>query len=299
MDKLLAIKAFMATVEAQGFSAAARRQGVATSSVTRLVDALEAQLGATLLNRSTRQVSLTEAGASYYQRARDILEALAEADARVGDRGEEPVGVLRLCLPVEFGRRVIAPHLGGFLAQHPGLELDIDLSDRFDDLLDGRYDLTIRLGEPAPSDELVCRPLGRFERWLVASPGYLAQLPALEHPRQLADCACLRFRYGQSARPWRLRGDGQDVELDVSGPLRSANADLLREAAIAGTGVALLADWLVREDVAAGRLQRLFSDWEVSPGAASATINALYLPNHRGSRRVMAFVKFCEALLKR
>ncbi|MBV4533681.1 LysR family transcriptional regulator [Pseudomonas sp. SWRI107] len=299
MDKLLAIKAFMATVEAQGFSAAARRQGVATSSVTRLVDALEAQLGATLLNRSTRQVSLTEAGASYYQRARDILEALAEADARVGDRGEEPVGVLRLCLPVEFGRRVIAPHLGGFLAQHPGLELDIDLSDRFDDLLDGRYDLTIRLGEPAPSDELVCRPLGRFERWLVASPGYLAQRPALEHPRQLADCACLRFRYGQSARPWRLRGDGQDVELDVSGPLRSANADLLREAAIAGTGVALLADWLVREDVAAGRLQRLFSDWEVSPGAASATINALYLPNHRGSRRVMAFVKFCEALLKR
>ncbi|MEJ5862740.1 LysR family transcriptional regulator [Pseudomonas farsensis] len=299
MDKLLAIKAFMATVEAQGFSAAARRQGVATSSVTRLVDALEAQLGATLLNRSTRQVSLTEAGASYYQRARDILEALAEADARVGDRGEEPVGVLRLCLPVEFGRRVIAPHLGGFLAQHPGLELDIDLSDRFDDLLDGRYDLTIRLGEPAPSDELVCRPLGRFERWLVASPGYLAQRPVLELPRQLADCACLRFRYGQSARPWRLRGDGQDVELDVSGPLRSANADLLREAAIAGTGVALLADWLVREDVAAGRLQRLFSDWEVSPGAASATINALYLPNHRGSRRVMAFVKFCEALLKR
>jgi len=299
MDKLLAIKAFMATVEAQGFSAAARRQGVATSSVTRLVDALEAQLGATLLNRSTRQVSLTEAGASYYQRARDILEALAEADARVGDRGEEPVGVLRLCLPVEFGRRVIAPHLGGFLAQHPGLELDIDLSDRFAALLDGRYDLTIRLGEPAPSDELVCRPLGRFERWLVASPAYLAQRPVLEHPRQLADCACLRFRYGQSARPWRLRGDGQDVELDVSGPLRSANADLLREAAIAGTGVALLADWLVREDVAAGRLQRLFSDWEVSPGAASATINALYLPNHRGSRRVMAFVKFCEALLKR
>ncbi|QXH49418.1 LysR family transcriptional regulator [Pseudomonas fakonensis] len=297
MDKLLAIKAFMATVEAQGFSAAARRQGVATSSVTRLVDALEAELGATLLNRSTRQVSLTEAGAGYYQRARDILEALAEADARVADRGEEPVGVLRLSLPVEFGRRVIAPHLGAFLARHPGLELDIDLSDRFDDLLDGRYDLSIRLGEPAPSDELVCRPLGRFERWLVASPGYLALRPVLEHPRQLAECACLRFRYGQSARPWRLRRDGQDLEMDVTGPLRSANADLLREAAIAGSGVALLADWLVREDVEAARLQRLLGDWQASPGTASDTINALYLPNHRGSRRVMAFVTFCEALL--
>ncbi|MFJ3450302.1 LysR family transcriptional regulator [Pseudomonas sichuanensis] len=299
MDKLLALKVFMATVEAQGFSAAARRLGVATSSVTRLVDALESELGATLLNRSTRQVSLTEAGAAYYQRARDILEALAEADASVADRGEEPVGVLRLCLPVEFGRRVIAPHLGAFLARHPGLELDIDLSDRFDDLLDGRYDLTIRLGEPAPSDELVCRRLGQFERWLVASPAYVAQGPALDDPRQLSTRACLRFRYGQSARPWRLQQGEQRLELDVTGPLRSANADLLREAAIAGSGVALLADWLVREDVAAGRLQRLFADWQVSPGAASATINALYLPNHRGSRRVKAFVAFCERLLAR
>ncbi|MBI6899190.1 LysR family transcriptional regulator [Pseudomonas putida] len=297
MDKLLALKVFMATAEAGGFSAAARILGVATSSVTRQVDALELALGASLLNRSTRQVSLTEAGASYYQRAREILEALAEADASVADRGEEPVGVLRLCLPVEFGRRVIAPHLGAFLARHPALELDIDLSDRFDDLLDGRYDLSIRLGEPAPSDELVCRPLGRFERWLVASPAYLSQQPVLTEPQQLAACACLRFRYGQSARPWRLSLGEQRLELDVSGPLRSANADLLREAAIAGSGVALLADWLVREDVEAGRLQRLFADWTVSPGAASASINALYLPNHRGSRRVMAFVAFCEELL--
>ncbi|MCO7519750.1 MULTISPECIES: LysR family transcriptional regulator [unclassified Pseudomonas] len=297
MDKLLAIKAFMATVEARGFSAAARKLGVATSSVSRLVDALEQDLGASLFNRSTRQVSLTEAGAGYYQRARDIVEALADADASVADRGEAPVGVLRLCLPVEFGRRVIAPHLGAFLARHPGLELDIDLSDRFDDLLDGRYDLTIRLGEPAPSDELVCRRLGQFQRWLVASPAYLAARAPLQQPQQLADCACLRFRYGQAARPWRLRQGQQTLELNVAGPLRSANADLLREAAIAGSGVALLADWLVRGDVEAGRLHRLFADWEVSPGIASTGINALYLPNHRGSRRVMAFVAFCEALL--
>ncbi|QXH33733.1 LysR family transcriptional regulator [Pseudomonas muyukensis] len=297
MDKLLAIKAFMATVEARGFSAAARKLGVATSSVSRLVDALEQDLGASLFNRSTRQVSLTEAGAGYYQRARDIVEALADADASVADRGEAPVGVLRLCLPVEFGRRVIAPHLGAFLARHPGLELDIDLSDRFDDLLEGRYDLTIRLGEPAPSDELVCRRLGHFQRWLVASPAYLAARAPLQQPQQLADCACLRFRYGQAARPWRLRQGQQTLELNVAGPLRSANADLLREAAIAGSGVALLADWLVRGDVEAGRLHRLFADWEVSPGIASTGINALYLPNHRGSRRVMAFVAFCEALL--
>lgn len=298
MDKLLAMKMFTATVDAQGFSAAARKLGVATSSVTRLVDALEAELGSTLLNRSTRQVSLTEAGARYYARARDIFDALEEADASVADRGDEPVGVLRLCLPVEFGRRVIAPHLGAFLARHPSLELDIDMSDRLDDLLDGRYDLSIRLGDPQPNDELVCRQIGRFQRWLVASPDYLARRDTLLHPEQLLQHACLRFRYGQKARAWRLQRADEALELDVSGPLRSANADLLRETALAGSGVALLADWLVREDVAAGRLQRLFADWQVSPGTANDSINALYLPNHRGSRRVNAFIGFCEGLLK-
>ncbi|BDM22573.1 LysR family transcriptional regulator [Pseudomonas sp. NPDC089428] len=297
MDKLLAMQMFTATVDAQGFSAAARRLGVATSSVTRLVDALESELGTTLLNRSTRQVSLTEAGARYYARAREIFDALEEADASVADRGDEPVGVLRLCLPVEFGRRVIAPHLGPFLARYPSLELDIDMSDRLDDLLDGRYDLSIRLGDPSPNDELVCRQLGRFQRWLVASPDYLAKRDALLHPEQLLQQACLRFRYGQKARAWRLQRADEVLELEVSGPLRSANADLLREAALAGSGIALLADWLVREDVAAGRLQRLFAQWQVSPGTANDSINALYLPNHRGSRRVNAFIGFCEGLL--
>ncbi|WP_313712493.1 LysR family transcriptional regulator [Pseudomonas sp.] len=297
MDKLLAMQMFTATVDAQGFSAAARRLGVATSSVTRLVDALESELGTTLLNRSTRQVSLTEAGARYYARAREIFDALEEADASVADRGDEPVGVLRLCLPVEFGRRVIAPHLGPFLARYPSLELDIDMSDRLDDLLDGRYDLSIRLGDPSPNDELVCRQLGRFQRWLVASPDYLARRDPLLHPEQLLQQACLRFRYGQKARAWRLQRADEVLELEVSGPLRSANADLLREAALAGSGIALLADWLVREDVAAGRLQRLFADWQVSPGTANDSINALYLPNHRGSRRVNAFIAFCQGLL--
>ncbi|MDD1962630.1 substrate binding domain-containing protein, partial [Pseudomonas sp. 39004] len=153
------------------------------------------------------------------------------------------------------------------------------------------------LGDPAPNDELVCRPLGLFERWLVASPAYLSGRETLAHPQQLMEHACLRFRYGQKARPWRLSRGQQVLELDVSGPLRSANADLLREAALAGSGIALLADWLVREDVAGGALQRVFADWQVSPGTANDRINALYLPNHRGSRRVQAFIGFCEGLL--
>lgn len=111
------------------------------------------------------------------------------------------MGVLRLSLPVEFGRRVIAPHLGPFLAQHPALELDIDLSDRLDDLLDGRYDLSIRLGDPSPNDELACRRLGRFQRWLVASPAYLAGREPLQHPRSCLTMPACAFAMGRRRAP--------------------------------------------------------------------------------------------------
>lgn len=126
---------FVETVDAKGFSAAGRRLNLATSSVTRALDGLEASLGAVLLNRSTRLITVTEAGAAYYQRARRILDAVEEADALIADRGEEPVGQLRVSLPVAFGRRCIAPYLGRWLAKHPQLEVEVTLTDDIVDLL--------------------------------------------------------------------------------------------------------------------------------------------------------------------
>lgn len=298
MDKLLAMKMFVGTVDAQGFSAAARRFAVATSSVSRQIDALEAELGATLLNRSTRQVTVTEAGARYYRDAQRILEQIAEAYAQVADRGDEPSGLLRVCVPVEFGRRKVAPLLGQLLARHPALALDITLSDSLDDLLGERFDVAIRLGQAAPSAEIVSRHLGDFQRWTVASPAYLASHGTPQHPNELAEHPCLRFGYATGVHAWTFRQPGQQACVPISGRLKSSNADVLREAALAGAGIALLADWLVGDDVADGRLVRILQGWQATPGQASSSINALYLPNHRGSRRVNAFIGFVEQALK-
>ncbi len=297
MDKLLGLRMFVATVEAKGFSAAARRVGVATSSVTRMVDALEAELGSVLLNRSTRQISVSQAGAAYYNKAKLILAAVAEADAQVADHGDEPVGVLRVSVPVEFGRRVIAPHLGRLLSRYPGLEIDMTLSDEIADLLSQRIDVSVRLGAALLSDDIVSRTIGQFQRWLVASPDYLAAHSMPLQPTDLVHHQCLTFDYGSARQSWVFQGAVEPIDVHVQGRLKSNNADVLREAAVAGAGIALLADWLVRADVSAGRLVRLLADHDVNPDQIRTSINVLFLPNHRGSTRVTAFIHFLEAIL--
>lgn len=297
MDKLLALKMFVEAVDAKGFSAAARQLGLATSSVTRMIDSLEAELGAVLLNRSTRQVTVSEAGAAYYLKARRILEDVADADAQISDRGEAPAGHLRISVPVELGRRCIAPHLGTLLARYPKLELDITLSDDIVDLIGERVDLSIRLGSAAPMDGVISRSIGHFKRWVVASPAYLATHGIPQTPMALLDHQCLRFNYGAPQQVWTFVRDEEDIRVPIRGRMKSNNADVLREAALADVGIALLPNWLVDEDINTGRLTKLFEPFQVNPNSASAAISALYLPNHRGSRRVNAFIEFVTQVM--
>lgn len=297
MDKLAALHHLVTTVNAGGFSAAARQLGVATSSVTRTLDALEAELDVVLLNRSTRQVTLTEAGKRYYDQALEILEAVAEADAGVRTDQQLLEGPLHVSLPVEFGRHVVLPGLAGFLRQYPGMELTLTLSDEVVDLLDARVDLSIRLGNVLRSDEVVMRDIGAFERWLVASPEYLHHQGTPLSPDDLASHACLRLDSGQHPRPWRFERDGEQQEITVHGPLRSNNADALLQAALGGSGIALLGDWLLHEALESGRLVRLLRYYRINPGQASSRINALYLPSQRRSARIAAFLDFVRAHL--
>jgi DNA-binding transcriptional LysR family regulator len=285
MDKLLALKMFVETVDARGFSAAARQLGVATSSVTRMIDALEAELATVLLNRSTRQVTISDAGAAYYLRARKILDDLAEADATVMDSQDEPSGPLRVSVPTAFGRQVIAPHLARFMARHPRLELDITLTDTVVDLFADRVDVSIRLGTPAAMDGVVCRPVGQFRRRVVASAHYLAG-----HD-------CLRFNFGNPQQAWTFLADSGEVRVPVRGRFKSNNAEVLRELVLAGSGVALLPDWLVGQDIESGQLLELFADLPAHPDNAKGHVSALFLPNHRGSRRVNAFIALIHEIL--
>jgi len=296
MDKLLALRMFVETVDAKGFSAAARRMDLATSSVTRALDALEDSLGAVLLNRSTRLVTVTETGAAYYQQARKILDAIEEADALVADRGEVPTGQLRVSLPAAFGRRCIAPYLGEWIARYPQLEVEITLTDEIVDLLSERIDLAVRLGSPAAYDNIVGREIGRFRRRVVASPAYLDSQGKPSEPFDLVNHRCLRFSYGARDQAWNFRQGDRETSVPVNGHFRSNNAEVLHDIALAGGGIGLLPDWLVDADVTSGRLTALFDEWSVNPDQASSAIFALYLPNQRGSRRIAAFLDFLATL---
>ncbi|MFJ3681429.1 LysR family transcriptional regulator [Pseudomonas sp. NPDC090208] len=297
MDKFLALNMFVETVRCGGYSAAARKLGIATSSVTRQVAALEAELGTVLLNRSTRHNSPTDAGQAYFYRAVAILEALDSADNAVSDRGEEVQGRLRISVPVEFGRRVIAPHIGRFLDSYPQLDVSLSLSDEIVDLLKERIDLSVRLGSSVASDDIICRPVGRFERWIVASPEYLLQHGLPQTPDDLLAHACLRFDYGNAQQDWQLRCGDEQIAVAVRGRLQSNNADILREGALEGQGLALLADWLVKDDVRQGRLTRVLESFEVSPGNVDTSINVMFLPNQRGSSRIRVFTEFLQEIL--
>lgn len=297
MDKLMAMRMFVETVEAKGFSAAARKVGVATSSVTRMVDSLEAQLGSVLLNRSTRQISLTEAGAVYYNKARLILDAVADADAQISDQGDEPVGVLRVSVPVEFGRRIIAPHIQKLLSRYPRLEINLTLSDEVIDLFSQGVDLSVRLGAALVNDDVVSRTIGHFERWAVVSPDYLANHGQPTTPAELSSHQCLTFDFANGNSNWLFHRSGESISVPVQGRLKSNNADILRKAAVEGGGITLLADWLVETDVRDGRLIRLFEEYQINPGQVNASINVLFLPNHRMSTRVRVFTDFLEGLV--
>ncbi|KPJ33531.1 LysR family transcriptional regulator [Burkholderia multivorans] len=298
MDKFSALRAFVEVAEAGGFSSAGRRLELAASSVVRAVDALEASLGTVLLNRTTRQVTLSDAGAVYYARAKQLLEELAEADALVADRGAEPSGPLRVSVPVAYGLRRIAPHVAAFLARYPKLDLDLQLTDERVDLVTGRIDVAIRLGEAAPSAEVVARPLGAFHRYVVASHDYLDAHGTPATPAELVDHTCLRFHFGGDQQAWSFADAHGTTKVLVAGRLKSNHSEVLREAALDSAGIALLPDWLVDADVQSGRLRRLFEQYDVTPGAARSVVTALYLPNQRGSKRVAAFIDFVETLVR-
>ncbi|WP_028604083.1 LysR family transcriptional regulator [Ottowia thiooxydans] len=295
MDKIQALRAFVDVAESGGFSKAARRLGVATSSITRLIDSLEASLGTALLTRSTRQVTLTDAGAAYLEQVSRVLSDLDEADGSVSDTGVEAVGPLRVSLPVTFARLHLSPHIASFLLENPRVSLDIVLSDAYVDLASERIDVAVRIGSPASQPQLIVRTLAEHQRYVVASPEYLERYGTPHKPEQLSDHQCLRFNYQAGPQRWSfLRPDGGIHHEEIHSRLAANNADILRGAVLDGLGIALLAEWLVRDDVQTGRLKRLFQDYQINPQDQNTCVYAAYLPNRRHSRKVQAFLNFLQ-----
>lgn len=272
MDRLTSMAVFAKVVEANSFSAAARSLGISQATASKHVQMLEGWLGARLLNRTTRRVSMTEIGESFYAQCTRILEDID--DARSASKNETALrGALRIAAPVCFGCTELGAILSGFLQLHPAVTVDMFLSDRVVDPLEDGFDLAIRPGSHEPPPGTVALRLAAWPSLLCAAPAYLRRRPAPSTPDGLASHACLLDRqfFGEG---WRFTGPNGSVSSRLTYSIAANNALILREAALAGAGVLLSPEFVVRTDIAAGRLSRLLSDWTAPPTELSAVMAA-------------------------
>lgn len=274
-----AVLAFAAVARRLSFRAAAADLVVDATVLSRRVARLESRLGVRLLQRTTRKVTLTEAGAMYLRRCEDILARLEDAEAEVSRHATGPTGTLRVAVPNVFGQRHIAPLIPEFMSLYPSLRIELTFDDRMTDLLDERCDAAVRIGALEVGGDLRVRRLAPIRRLLCASPAYIDRYGEPEQPRELARHRILHFSPLQSGEKWRLHGPGGSMDVALSPVLKADNVEVLRLAALAGQGIALLASFVASEDLAAGRLVAVMQEW--SPAESAAFIvypNAPFVP---------------------
>ncbi|CAI8801693.1 LysR substrate-binding domain-containing protein [Pseudomonas chlororaphis] len=292
MDRIECMRAFVVTVDANGFAAAARAMDVPRSKVSKQIQALEEAIGVQLLHRTTRSLHLTEAGAEYYESAREVLAAVDEAEQRARDGIGELRGVLRVNAPMSFGLRRLGPLVPLFHEQHPNIELQLVLSDQQVDPVRGGFDVTIRIASLADSS-MVAKLLAPAPRIMVASPDYLKRAGTPQTPRDLTTHQCLNYGYLQSGVSLQLSNGKDTQRVHVTGPLHANNGDLLAQAAEAGMGIALLPDFIVADALAAGRLVPVLCEWQAPP----ISIHAVYPSARRVPQKTRAFIEFLMAQL--
>lgn len=285
---------FVQVVDAGSFSGAARRLGVAKSVVSRRVSVLETHLEGSLFNRTTRRFSLTEMGQTYYDRARRILDDVSEAEDAARSLQGHLVGRLRVAAPMSFAHQHLSPAIAAFLAEHPRLEIELDLNDRHVDLVNEGFDLAVRIGVLQDSS-MIARLLAPCHRVVCASPSYLA---AYGEPKTLDDLEtldhrCLVYSNRPVAEQWRFRtGDTWQVARVATQRLISNNGQALRDAAIEGLGLAVLPTFIASEPIIRGRLKTVLNGHQL----AEPSIYAVWPPGRQLSAKARALV---EALSRR
>lgn len=285
MDRLTGLTVFAQVAESGGFSAAARRLNMSTTMVSNYVQALENRLGARLLNRTTRQVNLTEVGRVYYERSRRILTDLEEADSAASLLQSTVRGTLRLYVGVHIVP-FLAPVVVEFLERHPEASIDVNTGERIVDMVEEGFDLAIRSIQP-PDASLIVRRLADWHHILCCAPSYLEKHGV---PKQLEDLAhhnCLRFSLYAFGNEWHFTGpDNAQMSVKISGNLVTNNAAILRATALAGQGIIMAPTFIGGEDLRAGHLVRLLPDHR----AVDFAINATYPTRHHLSSKVRAFL---------
>lgn len=260
IDLITGMRVFTAVVDAGSFAGAADRLDLSRGMATRYIAQLEAHLGVRLLNRTTRRLSLTEAGTDYYGRATQVLALVEEAHNSVANEASVPRGVLRVSSSVAFGARHLARAITDYLQKFPQVEVDLTLNDRVVDLVDEGFDLAVRI-TPRIDPGLVARRLTRVRILACASPSYLAQHGTPRLPEHLAGHNCLTYAYASGGNEWTFRRGQRESRVAVKGNLHGNNGDILVNAAVEGLGVIHQPSFLVWEALRSGQLVQLLNDW--------------------------------------
>ncbi|GAC1330197.1 MAG: LysR family transcriptional regulator [Collimonas sp.] len=287
MNLFEAMKVFVKVTETGSLSGAARILNLSNPSVTRHIADLEEYLGARLLNRSTRRLSLTDTGSAYLERCKQVLADLEQATLAAGMHAANPSGVLRINAPVSFSVNHLGVLLPLYAQRYPNVELDVTLSDRIVDLVEEGFDLAIRIGR-LQNSSLVMRKLAPAHVLTCAAPAYLAQHGMPQHPDDLARHTCLTYAYTLPDNEWRLQRDGKIHTVRISGGLHCNNGDLLLAAAVAGMGVIRQPTFIIGDAIRDGRLVPILTDYH---GDALA-IHAVYPSRQHLSAKVRTFVDF-------
>lgn len=288
MDTLTRMRAFIDVVEAEGFSAAARKIGRSKALLSKYVRELEDELGALLLNRTTRQFSMTEAGHTYYKRAVEIIREIDSLADTVRESSGDVRGRIKLSAPRTFADAPIGQSLIDFALEHPDIVLDINLDDRFVDLVEEGFDLAIRISR-LENSSLIARRLSPFSVRLCASPALIERVGMPQNPQQLASRPCIIDTNGRWLSNWPFKGDGGEMlSVAVSGPIEVNSPLAARAAAVSGLGFSILPDFIAAPEIEAGNLVALMDDRMYSGGGIFAVYpHRRYLP-----AKVRVFVDF-------
>ncbi len=259
MDLLRALGTFVRVVETGSFSAVARETGTSHSAATRLIGQLEDHFGVRLIHRTTRRLSLTEDGQDLLNHARHLLETSQEMEAALGQQRASPSGLVRVGIPPAVATLVV-PRLPAVFQRYPRLTVELLVGDRFGDLVEERLDLALLRRQPGDAS-VVARVIGAFGRIPVAGPAYLERHGAPLYPSDLTQHSCIVHDTGPDSARWRFTGPEGPIDVQVAGPLRSDNSEVVHRAALAGYGIALLPESQVVDDIRAARLYRLLGDF--------------------------------------
>ena len=260
MNHLRDMALFVDVVKTMSFTRASEALGIPKSSLSRRIAGLERDVGVQLLNRTTRKIELTEAGAIYYARCKEIIESAQIAHEQLKDMVEIPRGNLRISMPPDFGTSFLAPLIADFAHRYPDVTMELDLSPRRVDLLSEHFDVAIRIGEQ-PDSTLTARRLGSVEPALYAAPAYLDRAGEPNHPTQLSEHLCIRLPLSTAAARWSLRRGQEQIDVMTDGRIAVNNIAMAQCLAVLGLGIGQLDPRMVQDDVSAGRLRQVLPDW--------------------------------------